>query len=178
MAGRDRDPEGRWLAHPFSQTIIAHRDPQGDLTHFSTIARDISDQKEAQSEIRRLAYRDTVTGLPNRASLKERLDQEVSRAHRQGTCGALLYLDLDQFKAINDSLGHPAGDAMLQALATRLRSQLRPEDILARVGGDEFVVLLPDMGTQAEEAALAAEHVAEALLGSMRQRFQVAGNQL
>ena len=163
---------------PFSQTIIAHRAPQGDLTHFSTIARDISDQKEAQSEIRRLAYRDTDTGLPNRASLKERLDQEISRAHRQGTCGALLYLDLDQFKAINDSLGHPAGDAMLQALATRLRSQLRPEDILARVGGDEFVVLLPDMGTQVEEAALAAEHVAEALLGSMRQRFQVADNQL
>ncbi|HKJ72415.1 MAG TPA: EAL domain-containing protein [Gammaproteobacteria bacterium] len=163
---------------PFSQTIIAHRDPQGQVTHFSTIARDISEQKRADAEIRRLAYRDPVTGLANRANLLERLDQELSRARRQQMYGALLYLDLDQFKAINDSLGHPAGDALLRALGQRLLESVRPEDVVARVGGDELVVLIPDLGTQAEAAAVQAEQLAEKLLAAIGRAFELDDHRL
>jgi diguanylate cyclase (GGDEF)-like protein/PAS domain S-box-containing protein len=165
-------------AVPFSQTIIAHRDHNGTLTHYSTIARDISHQRRAEAEIRRLAYRDAVTGLANRASLLERLDQEISRAQRQGAFGALLYLDLDEFKAINDSLGHPAGDALLQALGDRLQEVLRREDIVARVGGDEFVALISDLGPDAESAAVQAEQAAEKLLGALGQPFVLDDHRL
>lgn len=163
---------------PMSQVIVAHREPGGEVTHFSTIARDIRDQKAAESEIRRLAYRDPVTGLPNRSALLERLDQELSRARRHGHCGAVLFLDLDDFKAINDSLGHPVGDALLMELGRRLRGILRQEDVVTRAGGDELVALLPALGETAGAASLAAEQAAEKLQAALADPFDLEGHSL
>ncbi|HKL77522.1 MAG TPA: EAL domain-containing protein, partial [Gammaproteobacteria bacterium] len=163
---------------PVSQVIVAHRDPDDRLTHYSTLARDISDEKAAQAEIRRLAFRDPVTGLLNRAALRERLDQELNRARRSGQWGALLFLDLDDFKAINDSLGHPVGDALLQQLGERLTGSLRVEDVVTRVGGDELVALATELGTDRDQAAWAAEQTATKLQGLLAEPFHVAGHRL
>ncbi|RMU31760.1 Sensory box/GGDEF domain/EAL domain-containing protein [Pseudomonas syringae pv. primulae] len=105
-------------------------------------ARDIGQLKSAQAQIQHLAYHDPLTGLPNRALLMDRLGQQVSLLQHQNLRGALLFLDLDHFKHINDSLGHPVGDSVLSVIAARLEASVRQEDTVARLGGDEFVVLI------------------------------------
>ncbi|SOS34898.1 diguanylate cyclase [Pseudomonas syringae group genomosp. 3] len=105
-------------------------------------ARDIGQLKSAQAQIQHLAYHDPLTGLPNRALLMDRLSQQVSLLQHQNLRGALLFLDLDHFKHINDSLGHPVGDSVLSVIAARLEASVRQEDTVARLGGDEFVVLI------------------------------------
>jgi len=123
-------------------------------------ASDITLRRQQESEIRRLAYGDPLTGLPNRTNLQHQLLAEISRAHRHGGIGAVVYMDLDDFKAVNDSLGHPAGDQLLIAFGQALAATLREEDILARVGGDEFVLVLPEL---AEDTANAAVHARQAV---------------
>ncbi|EGH67299.1 sensory box/GGDEF domain/EAL domain-containing protein [Pseudomonas syringae pv. actinidiae str. M302091] len=105
-------------------------------------ARDIGQLKSAQAQIQHLAYHDPLTGLPNRSLLMDRLSQQVSLLQHQNLRGALLFLDLDHFKHINDSLGHPVGDSVLSVIAARLEASVRQEDTVARLGGDEFVVLI------------------------------------
>ncbi|MBN4174769.1 putative signaling protein [Pseudomonas savastanoi pv. phaseolicola] len=105
-------------------------------------ARDIGQLKTAQAQVQHLAYHDPLTGLPNRALLMDRLSQQVSLLQHQNLRGALLFLDLDHFKHINDSLGHPVGDSVLSIIAARLEASVRQEDTVARLGGDEFVVLI------------------------------------
>ena len=105
-------------------------------------ARDVSQLKNAQAQIRHLAYHDPLTNLPNRALLMDRLSQQIALLKRQNLRGALLFLDLDHFKHINDSLGHPVGDTVLKIITARLEASVRLEDTVARLGGDEFVVLL------------------------------------
>ncbi|QIT55270.1 EAL domain-containing protein [Aquisalimonas sp. 2447] len=170
------DSEGRCI--PFSQVIIAHCDDQGEVTHFSTIARNISHEKESEEKIRELAYQDALTGLANRTLLLDHLEMDYRRALRQGRFGALLYMDMDEFKAINDSLGHAVGDALLKALARRLSGRLRAEDTLARIGGDEFVMLLGDLGDDQEAAALAAQRVASELLDMLVVPIEAHGHRL
>ncbi|SEI22936.1 diguanylate cyclase/phosphodiesterase with PAS/PAC sensor(s) [Pseudomonas asplenii] len=116
-------------------------------------ARDISLLKNAQAQIRHLAYHDPLTNLPNRAMLMDRLSQQIALLKRDNLRGALLFLDLDHFKHINDSLGHPVGDSVLKVITARLEASVRVEDTVARLGGDEFVVLLSDLEGSRHEVA-------------------------
>ncbi|MCU1718542.1 EAL domain-containing protein [Pseudomonas sp. 5P_3.1_Bac2] len=129
---------------------------------------DISERKQYQQEIERLAFSDELTGLPNRRLLLDRLQHSMNRELRAGTLGALLFIDLDHFKTVNDSLGHRAGDALLKEVTKRLSNNLRAEDTLARMGGDEFVVLLESLSDNPQIAARAATTTAEKLLQSLQ----------
>ena len=135
------------------------RDSLGMRSHFVAVVNDITDKKRAEQELRYLANYDTLTGLPNRALLSERLGRAIVRARRQETRVAVLFLDLDRFKDINDSLGHAAGDRLLKAAATRLQATLGAADTVARLGGDEFTVVLEDV-----ESVLAVERMAREIL--------------
>ncbi len=130
-----------------SQVLLAHRNEAGNIEFYSTIARDISERKQYEEELRHQATHDKLTGLPNRTLLDDRLGAEIHRAIRQGRQFALVFLDLDNFKRVNDSLGHPAGDALLKEVSNRLQSAMRPNDTVARYGGDEFVVVGGDLGS-------------------------------
>lgn len=130
---------------PVSQVILAHRNENGDVDFYSTIARDITERKRFESQLEYQASHDMLTGLPNRVLLMHRLQMEVERAHRHALRAAVVFLDLDNFKRINDSLGHQAGDVLLQRVAKRLGSCLRPNDTVARLGGDEFAIVLSDV---------------------------------
>lgn len=140
--------------------------------------RDITDRKQAEARIEYLAYYDALTELPNRRLLLDRLEQNISRARRYDHYGAMLYLDLDRFKNINDSLGHPIGDALLKEVSIRLTQDLRAEDTISRLGGDEFVMLLSDLGSDQEQAAVAAQQKAEAIRMRLAERYQIGGHEL
>jgi len=163
---------------PVSQIIVAHRDASGAVTHLSTIARDISQLKHAQAQIQHLAYYDGLTGLANRQLLKDRLSKDINRARRNRVIGAVLHLDLDRLKTINDSLGHRAGDLLLQETAKRLVAGLRAEDTVARTSADEFVLVLAECGTHVDEAANGAQTVAEAVLASVARPYLVDGTEV
>ena len=126
-------------------TISSITDARGRVTHYVGVFSDISQIKHSQAQLDHLAHHDPLTGLPNRLLLRERLEQAIRHAHRTGTQVAVLFLDLDRFKHINDSLGHPAGDRLLQAVGRKLRSSLREDDTVARIGGDEFVIVLQEI---------------------------------
>jgi len=128
--------------------------------------RDITERKRLEEALAHRASHDALTGLPNRTLFEERLDQAVSRSRRRGDRVAVIFLDLDGFKPVNDSLGHRTGDLLLAAVAERMRACIRKEDTVARIGGDEFVVLLEDI-TRDEEAVGAARRI----LGAMRRPF-------
>jgi diguanylate cyclase (GGDEF)-like protein/PAS domain S-box-containing protein len=129
-----------------------------------SITRDISEAKLAENEIKRLAFYDPLTGLPNRRMLLERLRQTLSPARKQGRKRALLFVDLDDFKTLNDSLGHHTGDLLLQEVARRLLLCVRDGDTAARLGGDEFVIMLENLNDATKEAANQAEAVAQQIL--------------
>lgn len=148
---------------PVSQVVIAHRKADGSVEFFSTVARDISEQKRFEAQLMHAANHDPLTGLANRRRFEEDLERELARLRTAGGQAALLFLDLDDFKAVNDSLGHRAGDEALASLAGFLSSQLPPPAVVARVGGDEFGVLLP--GTSSPDA----KAVARRLLHGLRQ---------
>ncbi len=135
------------------------------------IFRDISDRKAAEERIKYLAYHDPLTNLPNRTLLNDRLEQSLRHARRENTTVGVIFLDLDNFKSVNDTLGHDFGDELLQRAARRLRSALRSEDTVARLGGDEFVVILPQPAS-ADEVA----QVAEKILQTMSVPFVISGH--
>ncbi len=136
------------------------RDERGERTHYVAVVTDITDKKRAEQELLYLANYDTLTGLPNRALLAERLARAVVRARRQDCRVAVLFLDLDRFKDINDSLGHAAGDRLLKAAAARLLATVRETDTVARLGGDEFTVVLEDLTDPLGAEDMAARIVA------------------
>lgn len=141
--------------------------PYGAVTAFS----DITERRRAQEQIAFLAYHDSLTKLPNRALLDEHLALALARARRGGHSVALLYVDLDDFKAVNDSLGHAAGDELLRRIAVRLRGVVRSTDLLARQGGDEFLILLTDLD---RDPRLSAEQVAKQVEAALLEPFQIA----
>jgi len=142
------------------------------------IARDISEREDAEQRIQHLAYHDTLTNLPNRTLLTDRVNRALARARRTGQIGALLFLDLDKFKRINDSLGHSVGDELLKELARRLRDTLREEDTIARLGGDEFVVLLERLGTRQESAVQKAAEITAKLRTVFSEEYHLGGHEL
>lgn len=137
------------------------------LVRIRGTAQDVTSVREAQAQIQYLAHYDTLTGLPNRSAWQERARAALHAAQRHGDALAVLFLDLDNFKTVNDSLGHPIGDRLLAAVALRLAGCIRGEDLLARLGGDEFVALLPRL-THAEDAAVVARKMIEALATPVR----------
>jgi len=137
------------------------------------VARDISARKQAEATIAFQAYHDLLTGLPNRALFKDRLGQAMVLAKRHGQTMATLFLDMDHFKVVNDTLGHLVGDGLLQALAQRLRGSLREGDTLSRIGGDEFMLLLPHIRTRDNAA-----HIAQKIINSLKQPFDIEGHEL
>ena len=145
----------------------------GDERQYVGVVRDISERRRTEERIRHMALHDALTGLPNRALLEERLAHATERARREGRMMALLFVDLDRFKNINDSLGHHVGDQVLCEVAHRLRGAVRHSDIVARMGGDEFVVLLPDIGSQAD-----CEAVARKMLDALTPPMVAAGHEL
>lgn len=126
-------------------SISPLRNEKGVITHFIANVEDINERKNAEATIQHLAYFDPLTDLPNRRMLQDRLEQALKRSRRQDAGMALLYIDLDSFKHVNDSLGHPAGDSLLRNLARRLVAALRDDDVVCRLGGDEFAVILHDI---------------------------------
>lgn len=141
-------------------------------------ARDISELKHAQAQVQHLAYHDSLTNLPNRALLLDRLTQQISLLKRHGLRGALLFLDLDHFKHINDSLGHPVGDAVLKLVTARLESSVRQEDTVARLGGDEFVVLLSGLEGKRTTVVRQTRALAEKLRQLLAEPMLLDGHQL
>lgn len=139
---------------------------------------DITEQRHAEERIRQQALFDDLTRLPNRRMLIQSLNQDHARAQRHGHKGALLCIDLDHFKNVNDSLGHPVGDGLLVSIATRLHQVLRAEDTLARLGGDEFVVLLPELAETEQGAASLARNVALKVQDCMSETLSVFGHRL
>ena len=137
------------------------------------IVRDISERKRAEEQIRNLAYHDGLTGLPNRLLFNDRLTMAVAQAHRHGHRLAVLFLDVDRFKLINDSLGHSLGDRLLQGVAERLKACVREGDTVARLGGDEFTLLLPEI-----TRALDVVNVAEKILEAVKLPFRLEGREL
>jgi diguanylate cyclase (GGDEF)-like protein/PAS domain S-box-containing protein len=148
--------------YPEWRSISAVRDAAGNTTHFVAVFSDISQANEAKERLQFLAHHDALTGLPNRVLFKERVQEALNRANRHGRPVGVLFIDLDRFKDINDSLGHAMGDQLLQAVTTRLKACVRATDIVARLGGDEFTVLVEDLG-DSQHAARVAEKVRAAL---------------
>ncbi|NDP39914.1 MAG: EAL domain-containing protein [Rhodoferax sp.] len=158
--------------YPEWLSISVLRDRSGAVMNYVAIATDISQRKEDELKIRMLADFDPLTGLPNRRLLQDRIDTALSQAQRHGEALALIFLDLDRFKNVNDSLGHHAGDELLTQVAQRLKSVLREQDTVCRVGGDEFVLLCTSTD------AAGAAHVANKLLEIAAQRYLVEQQEL
>jgi diguanylate cyclase (GGDEF)-like protein len=146
------------------------RDDDGRITTTLSSGLDVTERRAAEERIAHLAYHDSLTGLPNRALLREHLEPALARARRAGRSVALMYLDLDDFKAVNDSFGHDAGDELLCQVAERLVSRRRASDVLARQSGDEFMLLLTDLGGDPGEATVAA---AGGMLDTLSEPFRV-----
>jgi len=141
------------------------------------IGHDITERKKAEDEIRQLAFYDPLTGLPNRRLLLDRLQRALVASARHQHEGALLYIDLDNFKTLNDTLGHDIGDILLQQVAQRLVACVRDSDTVARLGGDEFVVMLEDLSENSLEAATQAEAVGNKIIASLNVSFQLASHE-
>ncbi|KJK06473.1 MULTISPECIES: PAS domain S-box protein [Pseudomonas] len=141
-------------------------------------ARDVSQLKNAQAQIRHLAYHDPLTNLPNRALLMDRLSQQIALLKRHNLRGALLFLDLDHFKHINDSLGHPVGDTVLKIITARLEASVRLEDTVARLGGDEFVVLLSGLEGSRDEVTEKVRELADTLRELLAEPMSLDGQRL
>ena len=158
-----RDGSELWL---LDHTLVI-RDAQGHATHYLSHLLDITARKNAEARIQFLANFDALTGLPNRAQLDDHMTYAINVAKRHSGCLALMFIDIDHFKDINDTLGHSVGDVLLIELAKRLHQMLRAEDVVARLGGDEFIVMLPSMDERS------AAHVAHKLLAAIGEPYGI-----
>jgi diguanylate cyclase (GGDEF)-like protein/PAS domain S-box-containing protein len=155
------------------ETISPLKNDAGEVTHFVAITEDISERKQAEETIRHLAFHDALTGLPNRRLFRDRLHQAAAVSCRSGTGFALMLLDLDRFKTVNDTLGHDIGDDLLSAVAERLTANTREGDTLARMGGDEFALIAIEIKCPEEMV-----HLAEKLLHILQSPFNLQGHEL
>jgi diguanylate cyclase (GGDEF)-like protein/PAS domain S-box-containing protein len=159
--------------YPEWLTITVVRGADGKILHYVGTFLDISHRKKAEAQIEYMALYDILTGLPNRRLLLERLNQAVLSRARANKYGALLFIDLDNFKTLNDTQGHDMGDRLLIQTAERLAACVREEDTVARLGGDEFIVMLDELGEEAEQAAVLAEIVGEKILAALNQPYRL-----
>lgn len=141
----DRRKDGETF--PVWQAITVVRDNNGKIKHFISVFNDITEKKITEERVFHLAHYDILTDLPNRAAFQDLLSRELLHAKRQNTQMALLFMDLDNFKRINDTSGHQVGDELLKQVANRMRETVREDDTVSRLGGDEFTVLLPKIGS-------------------------------
>jgi len=167
----DRRKDGSF--YPKWTAISAIRDEAGLVTHYIGSFTDISERKAAEERIHHLAHYDVLTGLLNRFSLENRLEQALLSARREDGEMAVMFIDMDRFKTINDTLGHHVGDGLLIEVGRRLQACVRESDIVARLGGDEFVVVLNGL-----EAGMTAAHVADKIVSALNQAYLIAGNEL
>jgi len=169
----DRRKDGE--CHPKWLTISAVKDDDGMVTNYVGTQIDITDRKAAEDEIKYLAFYDPLTRLPNRRLLLDRLHQALANSHRNQWYGALLFIDLDNFKTLNDTQGHAQGDLLLEQVAQRLLDCVREGDTVARLGGDEFVLLLEELSQHIDEAASRAEGVGMKALTALNQPYVLDG---
>ena len=167
----DRRKNGE--VYPAWLTISAVMGAEGSVTNFIGTHYDITERKKAEEKIEVLAFFDQLTGLPNRTLLRDRLRQAMRSSARSHRYSALLFIDLDNFKVLNDTLGHEVGDALLIQVGQRLKACVREVDTVARLGGDEFVVILSSLSASEAEAASAAEAVADKILLAFKQIYQI-----
>lgn len=160
--------------YPCWQNINPVRDKTGTLLYYVSMFSDISERKEAEAQIHQLAFYDPLTSLPNRRLLIERLQQAFSVGARNGQHGAVLFIDLDNFKTLNDTKGHDIGDQLLAEVAKRLNICVRDGDTVARLGGDEFVVVLESLSQSSDEAAAQADLVAEKIRNTLSQPYRLS----
>jgi diguanylate cyclase (GGDEF)-like protein/PAS domain S-box-containing protein len=171
------DGEERWISanyQPLDTGLTAPAGPDQPRSELVCSFADISERRRDEAQISYLAYHDALTGLPNRRKFEDHLGPALARARRNGKGAALLYFDLDHFKVVNDSLGHGAGDELLRQIAGRLSTRVRAGDLLARHGGDEFILLLSDLGVNARATA---ELVATDLLVLLHPPFEIDGSE-
>jgi diguanylate cyclase (GGDEF)-like protein/PAS domain S-box-containing protein len=161
--------------HDIDVEVSASFEPESQM--FVAFCRDITLRKKAEMQIEQLAFYDPLTGLPNRRLLQDRLGQTLATNARSGRNSALLFIDLDNFKTLNDTLGHVIGDLLLQQAAQRLQSCIREGDTVARPGGDEFLVTLNDLSEETIEAATQTESVADKILAVLNQPYLLAGHE-
>jgi len=160
------------------QTMTAVTAARGSVTHYVGTFSDITPNKEVEAAVRRLAYYDALTRLPNRRLLHDRISHALAGSYRSHQYGAILFLDLDNFKNLNDSHGHEAGDLLLVETARRLQANVREGDTVARLGGDEFVVVLEGLSIDAREAAVQARMVAEKIREALARPCNLAGREV
>jgi diguanylate cyclase (GGDEF)-like protein len=153
--------------------VFVVRDGAGRFVRRAGVMQDVTERKAQEARIEHLAYHDSLTGLPNRTMLMDRLARALAQAQRLDQQLAVLFIDLDRFKLVNDSLGHPVGDQLLQEIARRLRAALREGDTVARVGGDEFQVVVANVG-----GATGAARIAEKLMRALGEPFTLEGQEL
>ncbi len=153
-------------------------DDQGVFAGYRGVARDITERKLAEAQIQRLAFYDELTGLPNRRLLMDRLEHALAGSAGEPDHGALLFLDLDNFKGINDTLGHEWGDQLLVQVGRRITASVRSGDTVARLGGDEFVVVMHGLHAEEAEAAADAQAIAQKLLAALNQSYWVQGREI
>jgi diguanylate cyclase (GGDEF)-like protein/PAS domain S-box-containing protein len=174
--------QGRWQGeiwnrrkggeiYPEWLTVTAVRGPAGDIRHYVAAFLDISERKQAEAQLEYMTLYDSLTGLANRRLLQDRLHQALAGISRNKTFGALLFIDLDSFRHINDTLGRSHGDGVLVEVARRLRDEVGEEATLARQGGDDFMVLLESVGNKLTESAAHVEHLAEKLLARLSEPY-------
>jgi len=171
----NRNKDG--ATYPEWLTITAVTSENGDITHYVGTMVDISERKAIEEEIKNLAFYDPLTRVANRRLLFDRLDQALGASARSGREGALLFIDLDRFKSINDSLGHLVGDLLLQEVARRVQSCVRESDTVARIGGDEFVVMLENLGTEKSSVIEEARLVANKILVTLNAGYTLNGRE-
>jgi diguanylate cyclase (GGDEF)-like protein/PAS domain S-box-containing protein len=164
-------PDGtiHWMAN----RAQVYRDGNGWAQRVVGVVMDITDRKMAEQRVAHMAHHDALTGLPNRVLLRDRIQHAIAHAHRAGSKIAVLFIDLDRFKTINDSLGHQLGDRLLQAVASRILVCVREGDTVARVGGDEFVIVIPGIDTSADASTVAGK-----ILEVLGNAFHLHGNDL
>ena len=169
VCNRAKDGSLYWV----STTIVPYSDDNSKPVRYVAIRADITERKRIEQKVEKMAYQDPLTGLPNRRLLMDRLHQSVQLSERTGQYGALLLLDLDHFKDVNDTLGHDQGDHLLRQVSERLIACVRQTDMVARLGGDEFVVLLTNLGLTEEEASTQAGRISEQMLYALSETYRL-----